>query len=450
MVYTYDAAHRLTDLRDGGGNTVHFNLDNMGNVIRQEVRSPSGDLVTMTQRTYDALNRLQKEQSDDQDTGTTFAYDRGNNLTAVTDPLGRLTTQVFDNFDRVLSQTLPPPSPGVAAPTIGYSYSHQDQLLSVTDPRKLTTRYIVDGFGQQASVISPDTGTTTSQFDGAGNPDYSIDAAGRKTVYRFDAAGRVIQMGNNIFEYGNDGSGATGRLTTMHDKSGQTNYSYDGFGRLLTKKQSVTTGSATKNFVLAYTYGQSGGSVGHVTSMTYPSGNRVDISYGSDGRAISLAVTAPGASPVIILDDIRYMPFGAVRGWKWGNSTTANPNVYERGFDQKGRIVSYPLGHISNNGTVRKLTYDPAGRIVASQHTGGSTASNLDQRYYYDGLDRLTGLHMHLDDRHVLEVADIGNLDLVRHDDRPPQSTRRRTSSTDAASWRVKRAAAAPSMTRWS
>lgn len=33
--YAYDAAHRLTDLRDGIGNTVHFSLDNMGNVIRQ-------------------------------------------------------------------------------------------------------------------------------------------------------------------------------------------------------------------------------------------------------------------------------------------------------------------------------------------------------------------------------------------------------------------------------
>lgn len=388
--YTYDAAHRLTGLRDSAGNTMHLDLDNMGNVIHQEVRGASGELVTSAQRTYDALNRLQKEQRGGTDAGTNYAYDRGGNLTAVTDPLGRVTTQAFDNFDRVLAQTLPAATPGAAAPVIGYSYSHQDELLSVTDPRKLTTRYIVDGFGQQTSLISPDTGTTASQFDGAGNPYSSTDASGRKTVYQFDAAHRVTQIGSSIFEYGKNGSGATGRLTTMHDDSGQTSYTYDGFGRLLTKKQTVGIGAAAKTFASAYTYGVAGAGTGHVTSMTYPSGNRVDIAYGSDGRAISLAVTAPGASPVAILRDIRYLPFGAVRGWTWGNSSTASPNIYQRGFDLDGRIVSYPLGHPANNGTVRTLSYDAAGRITASKHTGGATAALLDQRYDYDGLDRLT------------------------------------------------------------
>lgn len=375
MEYTFDQAHRLTGLRDGAGNTIHFTLDNMGNVTRQEVRGAAGDLVTTAQRTFDALNRLQKEQRDDKDAGTSYSYDRSGNLTSVTDPLGRITSQVFDSFDRVLAQTLPAATPGTAAPVIGYSYSHQDQLLSVTDPRKLTTRYTVDGFGQQTSVISPDTGTTTSQFDGAGNPNSSIDATGRKTTYRFDAAHRVTQVGSSTFEYGKDGSGATWRLTKMHDESGQTSYSYDGFGRLLVKNQTVGTGAAAKTFALASTYGSTGNSVGHVTSMTYPSGNRVDITYGSDGRALSLAVTAPGANPVAILADIRYRPFGAVRGWTWGNSSTASPNIYQRGFDADGRIVSYPLGHPANNGTVRTLSYDAAGRITASKHTGGPSAA---------------------------------------------------------------------------
>lgn len=164
-----------------------------------------------------------------------------------------------------------------------------------------------------------------------------------------------------------------------------------GFGRLRAKNQTVGDGAAAKTFALAYTYGSAGTGVGHVTSMTYPSGNRVDIAYGSDGRAVSLPMTAPGAAPVTILRDIRYLPFGTVRGWTWGNSTTASPNIYERGFDLDGRIVSYPLGHPANNGTVCTLSYDAAGRITATKHTGGPTAALLDQRYAYDGLDRLTG-----------------------------------------------------------
>lgn len=357
------------------------------------MRGPDGVLATTTQRTYDALNRLQKEQRDEQDPGNSYAYDGGGNLTTITDPLGRITSQAFDAFDRVLSQTLPAPTPGAAPPVLGFSYSHQDRLLSITDPRKLTTRYIVDGLGQQTSIISPDTGTSISQFDSSGNPDYSVDAAGRKTTYRFDAVRRPTKIGNNFFEYGKDGSGATGRLTKMRDDSGQTTFTYDGFGRMLTKTQSVSVGTSAKNFTLAYTYGSTGTSVGHVTSMTYPSGNRVDITYGSDGRALSLAIAAPGSAPATILSAIRYQPFGAVRGWTWGNSATDRPNVYERQFDLDGRIISYPLGHLAKGGTVRTLNYDAAGRITASKHTGSPAAAALDQQYEYDGLDHLTGFH---------------------------------------------------------
>lgn len=387
--YAYDPAHRLTDLRDNIGNTVHFTLDKMGNVIHQEVRGPSGDLVMQAARSYDALNRLQRQQRDGTDAGMNYGYDRGGNLTTMTDPLGRVTNRVFDSHNRVLAQTLPPAKPGTAAPVIRFGYSQHDQLLSVTDPRQLMTRYTVDGFGQRTAVVSPDTGTTTSQFDGAGNPDFSTDADGRKTTYRFDSAQRITQIGSSTFEYGKGGSGSTGRLTAMNDDSGQSSYAYDGFGRLLAKRQTVGAGATAKTFVLAYTYGSSGNSAGHVTSMTYPSGNRIDIAYGSDGRAISLAVTGPGTAAVPILGDIRYLPFGAVRSWSWGNSTAASPNLYQRGFDLDGRIVSYPLGHLANDGTLRTLSYDAAGRITASKHTGSPKAALLDQRFEYDGLDRL-------------------------------------------------------------
>jgi RHS repeat-associated protein len=176
----------------------------------------------------------------------------------------------------------------------------------------------------------------------------------------------------------------------MRDDSGQTVYSYDGFGRLLAKNQSVVIGASTKNFALAYGYGSAGTATGHVTTMTYPSGNRVDVAYDSEGRVASLVLAASGATPVKILGDVRYQPFGPVRGWTWGNSTAASPNVYERGYDLDGRIASYPLGHPANSGTRRTLSYDAAGRIRATRHTGATAAAMLDQRYGYDGLDRLT------------------------------------------------------------
>jgi RHS repeat-associated protein len=391
MDYTYDTAHRLTDLRDTVGNTVHLVLDNMGNVIQQEVRGAGGDLVALASRSYDALNRLQKEQRDAQDTGTGYAYDPAGNLTTITDPLGHVSSQAYDSFDRVSAQTLPPPAPGTPAPVIGYTYTNQDQLLSVIDPRKLTTRYGVDGFGQQNAVVSPDTGTDIIAFDAAGNPESRRDANGRTTSYRFDGSRRVTQIGSSTFEYGKDGTGATGRMTKMSDASGQSTYAYDGFGRMLSKTQTVGTGATAKRFSVTYTYGAAGNSVGHVATMIYPSGNRIDIAYGSDGRAASLGVTVPDAGQATIMDNIRYVPFGPVQSWTWGNSTATSPNLYERRFDLDGRITSYPLGHPANNGTLRTLSYDAAGRVNASMHSGQPAAALLDQRYDYDDLDRLVG-----------------------------------------------------------
>ena len=42
-----------------------------------------------------------------------------------------------------------------------FSYDANDNLLSVKDPRSLTTSYSYNGFGDLVSQLSPDTGTTS-------------------------------------------------------------------------------------------------------------------------------------------------------------------------------------------------------------------------------------------------------------------------------------------------
>ncbi|NHZ91346.1 hypothetical protein F2P45_20345 [Massilia sp. CCM 8733] len=389
LEYSYDDAHRLIGLRDRAGNSIDFTLDAMGNTVRQEVKDPGGKLVAQTTRAFDALNRLQREQKSEKDSGARFEYDAVGNLTASIDPLARASKGTFDTFNRLIQQTLPAADATGKPAMIDYAYTPQDQLASVLDPRRLQTRYVFNGLGQQTTLISPDTGTTSTQFDGAGNVISRLDAAGRKTAYRYDAAGRVTGIGASTFEYGAAGTAAAGRVTLMTDEAGKTVYAYDGMGRLLRKEK--TNGAAARRFVTAYTYGSTGSAVGHVTSMTYPSGNRIDITYDSNGKPSALGLTRPNAARVTILSDITYQPFGAVRSWLWGNHSAASPNKYERQFDLENRLVSYPLGHLAAGGAVRTLSYDAAGRIVSMTHKGNTTPGRLDQRYYYDGRDRLIG-----------------------------------------------------------
>lgn len=57
--YTYDVAHRLTDVVDGAGNKLHYELDNVGNRTSEQVTDASGKLVSSVARVFDALNRVQ-------------------------------------------------------------------------------------------------------------------------------------------------------------------------------------------------------------------------------------------------------------------------------------------------------------------------------------------------------------------------------------------------------
>lgn len=58
--YTYDAAHRLTQVQDNLGNKVSYTLDSEGNRLNETTTDPLNVLTKTLSRSYDALNRLQQ------------------------------------------------------------------------------------------------------------------------------------------------------------------------------------------------------------------------------------------------------------------------------------------------------------------------------------------------------------------------------------------------------
>jgi len=59
LTYAYNAAHWLTDVTDGLGNTVHYTLDEVGNRIGEQFKDARGNLAATIARVYDALDRVQ-------------------------------------------------------------------------------------------------------------------------------------------------------------------------------------------------------------------------------------------------------------------------------------------------------------------------------------------------------------------------------------------------------
>ncbi|WP_230585659.1 RHS repeat domain-containing protein [Ralstonia solanacearum] len=330
---------------------------------------------------------------------TQYAYDAVGNLTQITDPRGLVTTLTYDSLGRRTKVQGPPATPGGAAPTAVFTYDGQDRVREVTDPRSLVTTYTVDGLGNTTRQQSPDTGTTSATYDLAGNLTRRTDARGKITRYRYDAVNRmthaVFASGTPIaFTY--DGGkhpepNDIGHLTHISDESGQTRWRFNGFGNVVRKTQSATANGETKKQVVAYAYGTSGSSTGHVISMTYPSNSVIGYSYDVGGRIAGLTLTtANGSTP--LLSNIQYQPFGKPTGWTWGNGT-----AYTRSFDLSGRLTQFPLGATTGtgatpNGLSRTVNYDAASRITAYTHTdtSGSTATAANQTFGYDDQDRLT------------------------------------------------------------
>jgi YD repeat-containing protein len=60
VAYSYDDAHRLTDVSDSSGNSVHYVLDNAGNRTAEQYKDLSGALKSELDRIYDALGRVQQ------------------------------------------------------------------------------------------------------------------------------------------------------------------------------------------------------------------------------------------------------------------------------------------------------------------------------------------------------------------------------------------------------
>ena len=182
-----------------------------------------------------------------------------------------------------------------------FGYDGVDRTVQVTDPRSLVTQFLRNGFGDVTNLISPDTGPASQTFDAAGNLVSRTDSRGVLATYSYDALSRPTgvvysQSGQDSSAYGwaydQTGGGYSngiGRLTSTTHPSGSTQYSHDPQGRILTDTQRVSpaTGANPTEVAKTVAYGYDAG--GHVTSITYPSGRVLVVTY-TAGHPTALAL----------------------------------------------------------------------------------------------------------------------------------------------------------------
>jgi YD repeat-containing protein len=315
VTYTYDGAHRLTDITDGLGDHIHYTLDNIGNRTAENIYDPSSTLKRTHTRVINSLNELYEDinSAGTAAVTTTLTYDNNGNVLSSAAPLSRTSTNQYDALNRLKQIT--DPNAGITK----LSYDANDNLVSVIDPRNLTTTYTHNGFGDVTQLVSPDTGTSSSTYDSGGNLKTTADARSAVATYSYDALNRVAQVAytdqtiNFTYDAGTNG---VGRLTGASDANHSMSWSYDTHGRISGKGQTI--GTVTKSVDYAYTNGD-------LTSLVTPSGQTIVYGY-TNHRIASVSVNG-----TTILSGATYDPFGPGNAWTWGNGTTVS-----RTFDEDG------------------------------------------------------------------------------------------------------------------
>ncbi len=404
LSYTYDTAHRLTDVQDNLVNHVHYTLDGAGNRTGEQTYDPSSSLKRSLTRQYDSLNHLTgilnatpaavqtyQNPSEAPPTGITYTngYDgNGNAIYSIDGTSAQVgTEQQYDPLNRLLKTLQDHAGTGATHDTTTqFAYDARDNLRSVTDPDNLVTSYTYDGLNNLTQLSSPDTATTSYGYDAAGNRTSQTDARTVTTNYSYDALNRLIGITypttslNVTYAYdqsnaitGCSTSYPIGRLTKITDDSGSTTYCYDRRGNVLAKTQ-ITNGT-TLATGYAYTNGD------RIATISYPSTAVATYTRNSIGKITSIAYKAtPTGTAATLVSSATYLPFGPLNVLTFGNGRTLT-KTYDQDY-----AIDKVVSSVST-GLVIDATVDLLGNLTNASSTVG--ASPPTQLYQYDPLYRL-------------------------------------------------------------
>ena len=355
--YTYDAMGLLAGLVHPDGSSTAY------------THGPDGSLATVRDENHASPN-------------TTYAYD----------PAGRLVT---------VTQTLAVAPSGHIATSYGYDI--QGNLTSVTDPNGNVTSYVYDDFGRMLSQTSPVTGTTSYRYDLAGNLVSTTDANGATTVRTYDQLNRVLAASSTCtglteedvfytYDSAPEGGFGVGRLSELDSPALSTIYTYERHGLL--------TATDDGDFVTTFGYDADG----NRTSLGYPSGQVVSYSYDFAGRAVSASSVSSS-----FVTAASYLPYGPLASLTYGNGTTKTMQYDARYRPTENKLTTASaviadyvyqndgVGNITQihdavNATYnRDFGYDDLNRLTTA-NSGASLWGT--GSYEYDAMGNMTSLHL--------------------------------------------------------
>ncbi|MEP7286647.1 MAG: DUF6531 domain-containing protein, partial [Chloroflexota bacterium] len=481
----YDTMGRVKRTQDALGNFTLFGYDGLGQQVKtiRFASKPTYDLVADP-----SLTNYRYSMNPDQDLITQTAYDAAGRVMYTTDSLGRNTWTGYDGLGRVIRTVrnavgtatdggVRDPRSATYNPVVSQSdvdqitlttYDSNGYVLWTQDPLGRKTWFAYDSIGRQIKTIVNAVGTATDGgprdprsagyilstnadqdlvtqtiYDAKGRVAATLDSAGNRTQFAYDALDRRAKTITNFVTGIYNATRPDQDLisTTIYDLAGrvalttdargtQTAFSYDRVGRQVIVTQAVGTSLATmsytcydkggrvlrtlrnwtndktqpspdardvngsflynplthgtnndQNLVTRYTLNQ----LGQQVAMIDPLGNTSQIAYDKDGQIESLT------DPLSFITKYRYDSARrrktVVQAWL---DNGQDPVLWKWNgtlWTKSDGTTAIGFGTSKDRNIIVQADYDKAGRTTALRDPRGNRTT-----YIYDLLDRRTGL----------------------------------------------------------
>ncbi|MFF5081580.1 LamG-like jellyroll fold domain-containing protein [Actinoplanes sp. NPDC000266] len=422
---TYDTAGRLTETRyptylpPGASTAVVPRMTRTYDELGQ-LRTVTDALDRTTGFAYDQLGRV-AEQTEPGGAVTRHTYDLIGDRLSTTAPGGAVSTATYDYLGRMLT------SSDVVRQddknyTTSYGYAPGGWPASVRSPAGVTTSRTFNAAGQVVTSTDGANNVTRLYYDGLGRQDVTLLPNGTELGIAFDKASRPVEtwelapggdyLAGTFAEYDLAGH----PTATVDERKTRTVYTYDAAGRLTSQRQPVSASQAIQTsfgydllgnrtrftngrgnaFITTYNVLNLPESVIEPSTTRYPAGadRTFTRTYDAVGRAVA------DRSPGNVTAAYEYDTAGNLtRSSGAGAEAATTDRVF--GYDADGRMTSASAPGGTNNFTyddrdLLRTTAGPSGATAVTYSPDGNPASRTDAAgttsYTYDSAGRLGAL----------------------------------------------------------
>ncbi|MFJ6855053.1 putative T7SS-secreted protein [Streptomyces sp. NPDC091271] len=331
IVHAYDPAGRLTAQTNGLGQTIRFEHNDLGQVVRKDIEGGV----------------------------TTFEYDVFDELALATSGNATLT-RIRDRYGLLRSET-------VNGRTITFEYDELGRRTGRTTPAGTVSTWTYDSAGRRASLTT--SGRTLSfDYDAAGQElarhigeditlRHSFDVMGRLTDQRVNDGDRILQRRG--YEYRRDGG-----LVGINDRlSGSSRFDLDSVGRV--------TAVHSAHWTERYTYDKAG----NQCSASWPEAHPGQEAVGPRSYSGTLIRRA---------GDVRYEHDAQGRvTLRQKKRVSRKADTWHYQWDAEDRLVSLT----TPDGALWRYEYDALGRRITKQRLSDDGETVLEQvTFIWDGI----------------------------------------------------------------